>query len=69
MDALTLTIRPIIKRKEKVRVELDAEQFERLAAGLGFFNPEFVASIDRAEQEIAERKIKRLRSLKDLRRV
>ena len=50
-------------------MELDAERFERLAAGLGFFNFEFVASIDRAEEEIAQKKTKRLRSLKDLRRV
>lgn len=68
MNALTLTVRPITKRKEKVRVELDAERFERLAAGLGFFNGEFIASIDRAEREISEGKVKRLRRLKDLRR-
>lgn len=69
MNALTLTIRPIAKRKEKVRVELDAERFERLAAGLGFFTSEFVASLDRAEREISEGKTRRLRSLKDLRRI
>ena len=70
MNALILTIQPtIIKRKEKIRVELDAERFERLAAGLGFFSSAFVASVDRAEEEIAEGKTKRLRSLKDLRRV
>ena len=67
MNALTLTIRSITRGKEKVRVELDAERFERLAAGLGFFNSEFITSIDRAEQEIAQRKTKRLRNLKDLR--
>ena len=69
MTALMLTIRPSVRREQKVRVELDAERFERLAAGLGFFTPEFVASIDRAEREITEGKTKRLRSLKDLRRV
>ena len=69
MNALTLTIRPSTKQKEKFRVELDAERFERLAAGLGFFSDGFMASIDRAEREIAEKKAKRLRSLKYLRRV
>lgn len=68
MNALTLTIHPISKRREKVRVELDAERFERLAAGLGLFNSEFVASIDRAEREIAEKRTKCLKSLRDLRR-
>lgn len=69
MNTLTLTIRQITRRKEKVRVELDAERFERLAAGLGFFTSEFVSSVDRAEREIVEGKTKRLHSLKDLRRV
>lgn len=69
MNILTLTIRPSIKQERKVRVELDAEQFERLAAGLGFFTSQFVASVDRAEKEIAEDKTRRLRSLKDFRRV
>ncbi|MEK7541599.1 MAG: hypothetical protein AAB533_01995 [Patescibacteria group bacterium] len=68
MNVLTLTIRPPVKRERRVRVELDAERFERLAADLGFFTPQFIASIDRAEKEIAEGKTKRLRSLKDLRR-
>lgn len=66
MNAFTLTIRPILKRKEKVRVELDAERFERLAAGLGFFSSAFVASINRAEREITEGKTKHLWSLKRL---
>ncbi len=70
MVALTLTMMPLaVRRGRKVRVELDAERFERLAAGLGFFTPAFVASIERAEREITEGKTKRLRSLKDLRRV
>ncbi|MBI3442328.1 MAG: hypothetical protein HY007_00975 [Candidatus Sungbacteria bacterium] len=67
MNMLTLTIRPSVKRDRKVRVELNAERFERLAAGLGFFTSQFVASIDRAEKEIAEGRTKRLQSLKDLR--
>ena len=69
MNMLTLTMRPLLKRERKVRVEFDAERFERLAAGLGFFSPQFIASINRAEKEISEGKAKRLRSLKDLRRV
>lgn len=67
MNTLTLTVKPSIKRERKVRVELDAERFERLAAGLGFFSSQFVASIGRAEKEITEGKTKHLRSLKDLR--
>lgn len=69
MNMLTLTMSPLMKRERKVRVEFDAERFERLAAGLGFFSTEFIASVDRAEREITQRKIKLLRNLKDLRRV
>ncbi len=69
MNALTLTIRSPVRRERKVSVELDAERFERLAADLGLFNSEFVASIERAEKEIREDKVRRLQSLKDLRRV
>ena len=67
MNTLTLTVKTVPRRGEqKVLVELDAERFERLAAGLGFFRSEFVVSIDRAEREITEGKIKRLRGLKYL---
>ena len=67
MNTLTLTTKTIPRVGErKIRVELNAERFERLAAGLGFFRSEFVASTDRAEREILQGNIKRLRSLKDL---
>ena len=60
MNTLTLTVKTVPRRGEqKVLVELDAERFERLAAGLGLFRPEFIASIGRAEQEIMDGKMKR----------
>lgn len=50
----------------KIIVEMDIDKFEKLAADLGFFQPEFIKSVDRAEREIIQKKTKRLRSLKDL---
>ncbi len=54
-------------RQRKLVVELDADQFERLAANFGFFSSEFFGSLARAEQEIAQGKVQRLRSLRQLR--
>jgi len=67
----TTTLDFNIKQKtngRRIIVEMDAERFERMASDFGFFRPEFLESLDRAEQEISQKKIKRLRSLKDLRR-
>lgn len=65
---LTLTIRPKLNHK-RVVIELDADRFERLAANLGFFHPEFLKSLDRAEREITAGKTKRLKNLRVLRRL
>lgn len=64
---LPLTIRPRM-RGRKFMVEFDRDRMERLAADLGLFRPEFLASLERAEREIARGKTRRLRSLRDLRR-
>lgn len=68
MATLNITIRPRQTRSRKLVVELDADRFERLAANLGLFNPAFLASLERAEREVAQGKARRLRSLRDLRR-
>lgn len=51
----------------KIIVEMDIDKFEKLAAGLGFFQSEFLKSVARAEREIVQKKTRGLRSLKDLR--
>ena len=68
MATLNVTIRPRQLRSRKLIVELDADRFERLAANLGFFSKEFLASLERAEREVRQGKARRLRSLRDLRR-
>lgn len=63
----TLTILPQ-PTAQKIRIEVDKEQWERISASLGFFNKEFLESLERADREVAQGKAKRLRSLRDLRR-
>ncbi|MBU2579275.1 hypothetical protein KKA09_04150 [Patescibacteria group bacterium] len=47
---------------------MDVEKFEKLAALLGFFNSEFLKSIDQAEKNWKEGKVKKIKSLKELRK-
>ncbi len=65
MSTLTVTFKPDLR---SARVDIDADRFERLASVLGFFNPDFLASVDRSEREIAAGKARPLRSLRSLRR-
>jgi len=65
MASLTLTIHPQIQGN-KVKVELDADQLERLAASLGFFNPEFIESLERSEEDYKAGRFKKIKSLSDL---
>ncbi|MEK9166423.1 MAG: hypothetical protein AAB846_01685 [Patescibacteria group bacterium] len=65
MATLTIEQKP---SSRKIKVEIDREQFERLASSSGLFNKAFLESLERAEKEVARGKIKHLRSLRDLRR-
>jgi len=65
MSTLAIKIQP--KTARRMLVEIDADKFERLAAGLGLFREEFLESLNRAEKEVAQGKLKRLKDLQDLR--
>ena len=51
----------------KIQVELDRDDFERVAAALGLYHPDFLKSLDRAEADVRAGRVKRLRALRDLR--
>ncbi|MFM2424144.1 MAG: hypothetical protein RLZZ70_535 [Candidatus Parcubacteria bacterium] len=53
--------------KTTFTVEFDADRFERIAAALGMFSDEFLASIDRAEADIKAGRVHRVKSLRELR--
>ena len=64
MSSLELTIK---KRNHRVLVEMDADQFEKLAANFGFFSKEFLSSLERAEKDVKAGRIRKVQSLKQLR--
>jgi len=68
MKSLTLTIKPRVARSRKIRIEVDADKFERLAANFGLFNPDFLKSLDQAEDDVRAGRIKKIASLGDLKR-
>jgi len=58
-----------IRKRQKVKVyniQIDLAKFENLAASFGFFNPSFLESLERAEQDIAKGRTKKLRTFKQL---
>jgi len=68
MASLTITIKPQeVNHPKRMLVEMDVEKLEKLASALGFFNPEFLKSLDRAEKDYKAGRIKKIKSLKELR--
>lgn len=61
-------MKPVGAATRKIRIEVDADKFERLAADFGLFNPDFLKSLDQAEKDVRSRRIKKVTSLRDLRR-
>jgi hypothetical protein len=68
MTSLNITIKPQINNQRKILVEMDANKFERLAADLGLFSPEFLKSLERAEKDYKAGRIKKIKFLKELRK-
>ena len=67
MASLAITIRPKTRKRQRFVVELDVNRLERLAAGLGFFSYEFLKSLTRAESDYRGGRIRRIKSLAQLR--
>lgn len=67
MVSLNIIIKQDKKRPHKTVVEFDTNQFERVAAVFGLFNPEFLKDLKESEEDYKAGRVKRLRSLKDLR--
>ncbi|MBI3626439.1 hypothetical protein HY224_00120 [Candidatus Uhrbacteria bacterium] len=62
---------PIIitnKTSQKIGIEIDVHGFERLADSLGLYNEDFLKSLGNAEADIAGGRVKKIRSLSQLRR-
>ncbi len=63
MASLSITIKP---KEDHFSIEMDLNKLEKLAASLGFFNPDFVKSLERAESEQRAGRIKKISSLRRL---
>lgn len=68
MATLDLTIEPKIKQG-KISVEMDIFKFERVVNSLNLFNPAFLSSIDRAENDYRKGNFRKIKSLKSLRKI
>ena len=67
MKTLPVTItKKARENKTTFIVEFNADRFERIAAALGMFSDDFLASIDRAEKDIKAGRVHKLESLADL---
>ena len=67
MSSLELTVKQSTASQKKFFIEIDAKKFEKMAALFGFFNPDFLKSLDRAENDYRRGRVENLKSLKDLR--
>ncbi|MEK7124721.1 MAG: DUF2683 family protein [Patescibacteria group bacterium] len=68
MASLHITIKQDKKRPRKTVVEFDAYEFEKMAATFGFFNPDFIKSLEESERDYREGRFRKIKSLKDLRK-
>lgn len=67
MVSFNITIKQKQNRSRRATIELDADKFERLAGIFGLFNPEFLKSLARAEKDVKAGRVRKIKSLKDLR--
>tara|TARA_Y100000310_G_scaffold338721_1_gene429237 strand:+ start:1938 stop:2132 length:195 start_codon:yes stop_codon:yes gene_type:complete len=63
---MDIKIRDKTNSSKKVLVEMDLDKFERLAANLGFFSPEFLESLKKAEREYESGEVRKIKSLEEL---
>ena len=67
MNTLTITLKDGKRKNKNLAVEMDLAGFERLAANFGLFSADFLKSIESAEKDHKKGRIKKIKSLKDLR--
>lgn len=65
---ITVVSRPRVRGRRTLRIEVDADRLERLAANFGLFGPDFLVSLERAEREVRAGRTRKISSLRELRR-
>lgn len=67
MVSLPVTLRsPSVRTSRRMVVEIDVRRLEKLADALGMYNPDFLASLSRAEADVRAGRVKKVKTLKDL---
>ena len=66
MNNIAIKISPSSKGK-RFLVEIDANKLERLASNLGLYNPDFIKSVESAEQDFQAGRSRTLTSLRKMR--
>ena len=54
------------KTQNKLTLELDADKFEKLLADFGYFSDDFLKSVERAEKDVKAGRVKKYKSLADI---
>ena len=63
MPTLTIIQKP---KSRKVHIEIDLDQWERLADILGFYRPEFLKTLRQSLKESKEGRVRKIESLREL---
>lgn len=54
------------RTEHKFILQIDAKRFERLADLFGFYNPDFLHSVAKAERDMRAGRVRKIHSLADL---
>ena len=63
MATLTIAQKPSSRR---INVEINLDQWEKLADAFGFYRPEFLATLKQSLKESKAGRVRKIRSLKEL---
>ena len=65
MTTITILKKPNI---EKVHVEIDINQWEKIADALGFYHPSFLKTLKQSLKESKNGRVRKINSLNDLKK-
>ncbi|OHA86979.1 MAG: hypothetical protein A3A96_03515 [Candidatus Zambryskibacteria bacterium RIFCSPLOWO2_01_FULL_39_39] len=68
MSSMTFKIKQAEPKSKNVTISFDAQKFERIAGNFGFFNQDFLESLNRAEKDIKAGRVQKIKSLAFLRK-
>ncbi|MAG12771.1 hypothetical protein CL630_03095 [bacterium] len=64
----TITILDKLNSRKKIKIEIDLNQWEKLADVFGLYNSDFLKSLNKSLKESKEGKARKIKSLRELRK-